>query len=116
VVLGLDPEDRDGGHAVITGHLFGELQCGDRLQQRVDRTPKQTRLLPGQYGNGPRVGEPLGGSQRLNGRASTLLLCADRLRHVLPPSRVRLRPGDRRGPGRRIGRISREKRREPGEV
>ena len=52
VVLGINPEDRDRGHPVFTGHLVGKLECGERLEQGEKWTAEKPRLLPGEDGDG----------------------------------------------------------------
>ena len=47
VIFGVDPEDGDGRHLVIARHLFGELQRGERLEQREQRSAEEARLLAG---------------------------------------------------------------------
>ena len=65
-------------------HLVGELQRRDRLEERVDRTAEEARLLAGQDGDGPRrrrAARPA--AARLGGRAAAPLLLADGLGQLL---------------------------------
>ena len=79
VVLGIDPEDRHGGHAVRGGDVAGQLDGGNRLVQRVERPAEEPGLLAGEHGHGGRSFEGGGGLERggrsppggqLRGRAS----------------------------------------------
>ena len=57
MVLGVDPEDGDDRHVMVAGHEVGELQRGERLEQREQRAAKQSRLLAGDDGDGAGIGE-----------------------------------------------------------
>ena len=74
VILGVDPEDRNGGYVVIARHLIGQLDRGQRLEQREERTAEEPGLLSGDDGDRARVGEQPRGVAGLRRRAATLLL------------------------------------------
>ena len=56
VIFGVDPEDRHRRHLVLAGNLVGQLQRGQRLEQREQRAAKETRLLAGDDRDGRGVG------------------------------------------------------------
>ena len=76
VVFGLNPKDGHGRRAVFPRHLLGQLQGGERFEDREERSAEEPCLLSGQDGDGPRIGEPFGRRQRGCWRAASLLLRA----------------------------------------
>ena len=114
VILGVDPEHGDGRHAVIARHLFGQLQRGQRLEQREERTAEKPGLLAGDDGDGAAVGELPGGLARARRRAAALLLGAGLRRSRRADACAPASAGSRR-PRRPFGRVAGEKAARPRE-
>ena len=109
VILGVDPEDGDRRHVVIARHLLGELERGQRLQQREQRAAEQPGLLAGDDRDGARVGEQPRRFARARRRLPPLLLAGDDGGDLVAPAIVRLRAGDRVGPGGAVRRDRRKR-------
>jgi len=62
---------------MLPRHALGELERGDRFEQREERPAEQTGLLAGHDGDGARVGQTLTRFDRGRRRASPLLLRGD---------------------------------------
>ena len=45
VIFGVDPEHRDCRDVMLCSNAFGELDGGERLEQREERSAKQASLL-----------------------------------------------------------------------
>ena len=73
---------------MIAGHEVGELQRGERLEQREQRAAKQSGLLAGDDGDGARIGELPRGLDGPGRRLAAPLLLRDDLRDL------RVRPRD----------------------
>ena len=58
MIFGGQPEDGDGTITTSTEGL-GELDGGERLENRIERTTEQAHLLTGDDGNGVRLREPI---------------------------------------------------------
>src|SRR5207249_9250279 len=116
VVLGIDPEDGRSGDAVIARYLVGELDRGQGLEQREQRTAEEPGLLTSDNRDGARIGEGSARFTRARRRLTLRLLGRNDRGDLVPPAGVRLRARDRVGPRRAIGRITRKKRRDGAEV
>ena len=115
VILGVNPEDGDGGDVVIARHLLGKLERGERLEEREQRSAEESRLLTGENGDRSLIGEQprrFAGARR---RLTPLLLSGDDGGDVVAAAVVRLRSRDRVRPRRPIGRIAGEERRDGAE-
>ena len=64
VILGIDPEHRDRTDALVGRHTAGELDRGDGLEQREQRTAKGASLLTGDDGDRLRVAQSRGSVAR----------------------------------------------------
>ena len=84
VILGIHPEDRHHGHVVFAGDAPGQLDGGDRLQQRVHRATERPGLLPGQDGDGLGVRELRDGRPCLGRRVAARLLCREHVHNLAP--------------------------------
>ena len=116
VVLGVHPEDRDGGHAVLLADAARQLKGRDRLEQGVERAAEEARLLAGDDADGGGIGELGGRALRFRGRPALLELGADQLRERLPIVRRTLDALDGGAPRQRIGGIARKERGDAREV
>ena len=56
MIFRIDPEDRDGRHAVFARDLVGELESRQRFQQREQRTAEKPGLLTGDERDRARIG------------------------------------------------------------
>ena len=109
VILGVDPEDGDGRHAVVARHLLGELERGERLEQREQRAAEQSGLLAGDDRDRAadrRAAAPL--RRARGGACRRSLLRRDDRGDLGAAAIVRLRARDRVGPG---GAIATDRRR-----
>ena len=115
VVFRLDPEDRDGRHMVLPRHLFGQLERGQGLQQREERTAEQTCLLAGDDRHGAGVGQC---AARRSPAPAPRGAAAGRDHRAIssPPARMRLRTRDRAGPVGALRRVAGEERRDGAEM
>jgi hypothetical protein len=78
MILGIHPEDRDRADAVLAGGSFRELDGGDRLQQREQRTAEGARLLTRRDRDRCRIRESFRCGAGLGRSAAALLLgCHD---------------------------------------
>ena len=116
VVFGVDPEHRDRRHLVVARHLLGELDRGQRLEQREQRAAEQPGLLAGDDGDRLAVGEQRAGLARARRRAAPLLLSGDDRGDFVAVPVVRLGPRDRVGPRGAVRRIAGKKRRYGSEI
>jgi hypothetical protein len=116
VILRVDPEHGDGRYLVIARHLLGELDRGQRLEQREERSAEEPGLLAGDDRDGFAIGEQPAGLARPRLRAAALLLARDDRGDLVAAPIVRLRPRDRVGPRAAVGGIARKKRRDCSEV
>ncbi len=105
VILGVDPEDRDGRNAVRRAHLAGELDGRDRLVQGVERPAEQPRLLSGDHRDRGRPIERGGGLERLSRRAALGQLPAEHRRQRRRRPRGGVHAADDLDPGLRLARI-----------
>ena len=110
VVLGINPEDRDDRHAVLARYLVGQLERGQRFEERKERAPEKSRLLSGHERNRSRVGQQPGGFTRARRSVATLLLVCHHRRNPAVIARVRLRAADGVRPRGTIAGIAAEKR------
>ncbi len=99
VILGVDPEHRHDGHAVVAAHRRGEFHGGDRFEQREQRSAEEPGLLAGDDDNGPRIGEPCGGGSRCRWRPAPLLLSGEHARDLGRRTGVGVAARDRLSPG-----------------
>ena len=112
MIFSVDPEDRDRRHVVIARHLIGKLQGGESLEQREKRTAEQPRLLTGQNRDRTAIGQTLPGFDGSRGRVAVPLLRGNHGCDLVTAPMVFLTPVDGRRPGRAIGRIAGEERRD----
>ena len=113
VVLGVDPEDGDGGDVLLEAQALGQLDRRQRLDQRVQRPAEQPGLLAGDHGHRLRVAQLRRGGHGLGGRAAPALLGLQNVRDGCAVARPALRPLDRVAPCRRFSRVAREELRHP---
>jgi hypothetical protein len=116
VILGVDPEDGDGGDLVIARDLLRKLHRRQRFQQREERSAKQPGLLSGDDGDRAGIGEEPSGLARARRRLTSFLLAGDDGGNLGAASIVRLGPGNRLGPGGAVRRVAGKKRRDRAEV
>src|SRR5439155_21215537 len=109
VVLGIDPEDGRSGDAVIARYLVGELDRGQGLEQREQRTAEEPGLLTSDNRDGARIGEGSARFTRARRRLTLRLLGRNDRGDLVPPAGVSLRARDSVGQWRAIGRILRKK-------
>ena len=109
MVFGVDPEDGDDRDAVLGADLVREAQRRQCLEQREERTTKQSRLLTSDDRDRARVPQQGRRGKCLRGRTSTLLLRANQAGHAIPLAPVPLGPGDGITPGGGVGRVAVEK-------
>src|SRR5947209_2582423 len=112
MILRLDPEHRDRGNAVLFLHTLGELQRGERLVQREQRSAEETSLLTGDDGDGLFIGDERRRLARRRRSTAPLELRAENRRELRSLARMFLRARDRVGPRRRGRGVAGEKRRE----
>ena len=112
VVLRVDPEDRDGRHVVVARHLFGELEGGQRLEEREERAAEEPGLLAGDDRDRLAVGQQSAGFARARRRSAPFLLPGDDGGDVVAAAIVRLGPRDRVGPRAAVRRIAGKERRD----
>ena len=112
VILGIDPEDRDGRDAVRRGSLARELDGRDCLQQREERSAEGTGLLARDDGDGVGVCQLCRSGAGGRRGAAMRLLGGDDGRHGLPVARVARGAGDGVAPRVGRGRIARIERRD----
>ena len=116
MIFRLDPEHRDGRHVVLARDLFGELDRGQRLQQREQRAAEETRLLAGDDRHGAGVRQLTARVDRARRRLAAPLLRGDHRGDRVPPARMRLRPRDRARPVLTVRRVAGEERRHGAEI
>ena len=113
VILGIDPENGHGRDAVVGLDAARQRNCGERLEQREERTAEQTGLLPGDDGHRAGIRQASRSLQRRGRgvpRAQLGGRHAGRLARTAGGSVPRL---DRTAPACRRGRIAGKERREP---
>ncbi len=115
VVLGIHPEDRDGWDAVACLDESGQPDGGDRLEQRIERSAKESGLLPGHNRHRLRVRQACRCPRGLYRGVSGSLLRGDDSRDGVWSGR-RLASRDGRAPGVIVLRVASEKRGEGAEV
>ena len=112
MILGVHPEDRDRGHALFLLGAPRELNRGDRLQQREQRSAEHARLLPGDDGDRRGVGEARAGRARRGRRVARILLRGDHGGDRSPIARMLLRARDGVAPRAGRQRVARVERRD----
>ena len=83
VIFGVDPEDGDGRHLVVARDLLGELERGERLEQREQRSAEEPGLLAGDDGDRLAIGEQRARFAGARRRLAPLLLRGDHARDVV---------------------------------
>ncbi len=116
MILGVNPEDGDGGNAVIARHLLRELDRRHRFEQGEQRAAEETGLLTADDGDGPAIGQQTAGLARLRRRLAAFLLAGNHGGDLVAAAVVGLRACDRIGPRGAVGRIAGEKRRDGAEI
>jgi hypothetical protein len=106
VILGVDPENGDGDDAMLLFDAFSETDRRHRLQQREERSPKESGLLTRQDGDRSIVSKLTCCGDRFGRRASSALLRQQEVGNCLPLSRISLCSHDGVAPGRGVGRVA----------
>ena len=101
---------------MIPRHLIGELQRGERFEQREQRPAEQAGLLAGEDGDRAWIGKTPRSVDRRWRRVPVSLLRDDDVRDFAAAMIVRLRAGDCAGPRGALGWIARKKRRDRAEI
>ena len=102
VVLGIDPEHRDGRDPVLGLYLFRKANRGEGLQQREERSAEEPGLLTGDEGDGLRIPESGGCRGRGFRRPAAALLSQDEIGDRGTLTGKALSSSDGVTPGRRI--------------
>jgi hypothetical protein len=110
VILGVDPENRNGRDVVVARHLRRELERSQGLEDREHRPAEETRLLAGHDGHRVPVRQQPRGFARTRRGAATLLLTCDHVGDVGAAALVRLTQANRVGPRIAVGGITGEER------
>ena len=98
MILGVDPEHRNDGHAVLARHLLGELHRRQGLEEREERPAEKAGLLPGDDDDGLRIGEAGGRRSRFGRGAAALLLRGQHPRQLRGRTRMGVAARNRLGP------------------
>jgi len=107
VILRVDPEHGDGRHVVVAFVAARELQRGERLQQREQRTAENAGLLTCEYRDRRGIGQARGGGARAGRRVPLFLLCREDGSDPRAIARVLLCPLDGLAPRLAIHRVAR---------
>jgi hypothetical protein len=116
VIFGVDPEHGDGWDLVLDPHAFGELDCGQRFEQREEWAAKQASLLTGDDRHRPRIGEEAGCGDCFRRCVTPLLLCPQDLDERVPLSPMTRSACNGVSPCTRIARVAGEEIGQPREV